>query len=250
MAEIIRNSKFDVLFLDWSRHLNDSIRALAEGAPYESFIERVRELSLVPESLSSWEYEAEPILLAVRGVINKKPGLEVWCYKQPDFTRLSVELAEKIAGLVLRASAAGKIDVDEWRTLIKVFLEATYSVFNEETRYVAEKSKGKKISFCVSGMKARTLREGLRRYGFDADLTYVLLPYCFTPFEILNREMERELEGSFTNSDRILQIIKCHITFVREYVLTSQDYDEAYFKWVNDVAPWVNNRLPLSIQIN
>ena len=75
MAEVIRGSKFDALFLNLSRRLNVLVRALAEGVPYEEFIEMVRERALIPEPLSSWEYWVKPILLAVRGILNEKPEL-------------------------------------------------------------------------------------------------------------------------------------------------------------------------------
>ncbi|MEM2915046.1 MAG: hypothetical protein QXH91_06590 [Candidatus Bathyarchaeia archaeon] len=250
MAEIVRNSDFDALFLDLSQHLNDLIKALAEGAPLESFLERIKELALVPEPMGSWEYEFEPILLAVRGILNRKPKLELYCYKQPYFDRLSAEVAANLARLVLRASMTEKIDVDEWRINITQLLDANTNALNEEAEYIAKKSYGKETCICISGINGRTLRDCLLERNLKATLTYLVLPYHFTPIEILTREIEREIRDSSMDHNKLYQIIKCHVKFVREYVLTSRNYDEAYLRWVKDTAPWMKYRFYMATLMN
>ena len=242
MAGIIRTSEFDALFLDLPRSLDDVVRALAEGAQYEPFLERIRELDLVPEPLSSWEYEVEPILLAVRGILNREPEPEVRCYRQTEFVQLSARLAEDVAKLVLRASVTGKVDIDEWRAIITELLRSGVDALDEETEYVSKRSIGKETSICIAGMNARALRDRLSECNLNASLTYLLLPYHFSPIEVLTRTVERELEDPTADGERILQIVKCHLGFVREYVLTSRTYDEAYLRWVRDVAPWMRSR--------
>jgi len=72
MARIIKSSESDALFIYLPQHLNDLIKSLAEGCPYEYLLDQVRESSLVPEPLGRWEYEMEPIFLAIRGISNRK----------------------------------------------------------------------------------------------------------------------------------------------------------------------------------
>jgi hypothetical protein len=242
MARIIRSAEFDALFMFLPQDLNDSVRSLAEGCPYEYFLERVRELSLIPEPIGRWEYEMEPILLAIRGISNRRPGLEIWCYRQSGFVQLSAHLATNVAKLVLRASITERARVDDWRALITEFLEASADVLDEETEYVAERSKGRGNHICIRGMDGRIFRDRLSEHKLKANLVYVLLPYYFTPIEILTREMKRELKGSPKSRNRNLQIIEHHIDFVRQYVLTSRNYDEAYFKWVTDMAPCTRSK--------
>lgn len=242
MARIIRSSESDALFLYLPQHLDSLIRSLAEGCPYEYLLDRVRELSLLPEPLSCWEYEMEPMLLAIRGILNRKHGLEISCYRQPSIVQLSANLAANIAELVLRASLTGKVDVDDWRMAVMEFLKASIDVLDEEAKYVAERSEGKGKSICICGMDGRAFRDRLSEYNLETKLIYVLLPYYFTPIEILTREIERERGGSTENGERISRIAEHHINFVREYVLTTRSYDEAYLKWVADIAPWLKFR--------
>jgi len=252
MAEVIRGSEFDALFLNLSRRLNELVRALAEGAPYEEFIEMVRERALIPEPLSSWEYWVKPILLAVRGILNEKPELEIWCYKRPDIVQLSAEVAEDVARLVLRTCVTGRVDLEEWRILLRRFLEASSDSIREEAEYISERSRGKERAICISGITGRRLKEDLSRCMVDARLSYPIVPYHLTPIEVLMREVERELRGSVTEDDRFLQIIRCHVKFVRDYILTSRTYDEAYFKWAKHAASWMRFKgfPPLGVPTN
>ncbi|MDH5794527.1 MAG: hypothetical protein OEZ24_00315 [Candidatus Bathyarchaeota archaeon] len=245
MARIIRSSEPDALFLYLPQHLNDLIKSLAEGCPYEYLLDQVKESSLVPEPLGRWEYGMEPMLLAIRGILNRKRGLEIWCYKEPSFVKLSADFAANIAELVLRASVTGKVNDDDWRAVAKGFLEASADTLDKEAEYVAERSKGKGKNICICGMEGRIFRDRLSEYNLEMKPTYVLLPYYFTPIEILARQIGKEPGGSARNGNRVFQIAKHQIEFVREYVLTSRDYDEAYLKWVGDTGPCAKSRRTL-----
>jgi len=246
MAEVLRGSEFDALFLNISRRLNKLVKALAEGAPYEEFIERAREEALIPEPLSSWEYAEKPILLAVKGILNERPELEIWCYKRPEAVQLSVRVAEEIARLVLRTCLTGKVDLDEWRSLLRRFSEASAGFLEDEAEYVAERARGKERAICISGINGRRLKEHLSRCKVKASLSYPVVPYHLTPIEVLVREVERERRSSVEDDERIIKIIRYHVNFVRNYILTSRTYDEAYFKWVKHVVSWMRfKKVPL-----
>jgi len=137
---------------------------------------------------------------------------------------------------------AGKVNVDDWRGAARGFLEASADTLDKKAEDVAERSKGKGKSICICGMEGRVFRDCLSKYNLEMKLTYVLLPYYFTPIETLARQIGKELGDPARNDSRIFRIAKHQIEFVGEYVLTSRDYDEAYHKWVGDTAPCARSR--------
>jgi len=242
-AALLRNTEFDVLFLNLQRDLEGFVEALAEGAPYEWFMDRLQELKLLREPISSWEYRSKPILTVVRGLKQKRPNFKVWCYKQLSFAQLTAELAEKIARLVFRLISTGKMYSRDWRNLLQGFVEASSDAIEDEAKYIMERFDPNALSICISDFYGRDLKEKLKRGGLDAGLDYIFLPYHFTPLEILVRECGKERSKGLTMSDcRLFELAKAHAEFIRGYVVTSEDYDEAYFRWLHDEAKWL--RLP------
>jgi hypothetical protein len=68
-------------------------------------------------------------------------------------------------------------------------------------------------------------------------LRYAFIPYYFTPLEVLIRETAialEEKEKSSIGNERIERLVRMHVEFIRDYVLVSENYDEAYFKWLRD----------------
>jgi len=243
-AALLRNSEFHVLYLNLQRDLEGMVEALAEGAPYEWFADRLLELKLIREPMRSWEYGVRPILTVMRGIKRKRPNLKVWCYRQPYFAHLSAQIAEEIARMILRLSLTGKINVREWRNLLANLVEASEEALQDEASYIVSRFDHKAFSICISDFHGRDLMERLKRSGLDVDLDYIFLPYYFTPLEILIHEFGRKhFEGSELTDSRISDLVKCHTEFVREYVVTSEDNDEAYFRWIHDNVKWLRPRL-------
>ncbi|HIE13670.1 TPA: hypothetical protein EYP70_00185 [Candidatus Bathyarchaeota archaeon] len=250
VAEIISEGNFDSIFLNFSRDLTDPVRSLAKGVPYDLFLKRVRELNLVPEPFNTWRYWAEPILLAIRGITNRKKHSKVWCYRLPESIRFSAKVATEVARLTLRASLTGKIKVDEWSGLIEKFMKFSRGSLEKEAKFISKRIHEEKRSICLSDMTGRILKNLLLKLGINVTLHYPFLPYHFVPIEILTRIIKFEISDKNEKDRRITQIVKNHVSFIQEYVLTSRTYDEAYFRWIKKAASWMRIKdYPLDLSL-
>jgi len=239
-AQHLKKMDYDTVFLNFSRDLEEGVRDLAEGAPYDYIIERLKRLKLIPEPVAAWEYGAEPILMALRGILYKKPNVKIHCYRDSSFNLLSAKMAEKIALLIFRACSTGKINAEEWEALLNSLLEPEAKALKEETDFIARKAESSEDSICMAGLNGRHIRAHLNEEGYEVSLTYLYVPYHFTPLEILMREMWRAASlGASPSYEKIIKLVKHHVQFIREYVTMNEDYDEAYRKWIRDKAPWL-----------
>lgn len=237
-AIFLKDVDFDALYLHAPRELNHIIEDLALGAPYEQFIEEVKKFNILRESINSWEYRFKPILSAIRGLKLRRPNLKIICYRDSFFDNLSVKDAEKIATLILRANVTGKVDVGEWRSIICRIIGNVSSLIDNEGNYILktwiESCWGRK-TICLSDHPAKGLIKRMRELGIKAALLYIFTPYYFTPLEVLIREFIAAGERGLNISDeRVERLVKMHASFIRDYILTSNNYDEAYFRWLRN----------------
>ncbi|MEM2092167.1 MAG: hypothetical protein QXR59_02640 [Candidatus Bathyarchaeia archaeon] len=238
VAESLKKVDFDILYLNIQRGLDHLIEDLALGAPYEQFIEEVKRLDILREPISSWERPLKPILLTIRGLKLRRPHLRFICYRSPELENLFVKKAERAAILTFRVNSTGRVDIEEWRRIIYEILDAGDSSIEDEARYIFETYSGiggRRRAICISDFSGRHILSRIRDAGINATLRYTVLPYHFTPMEVLVREAARMLRrGTNISGERIIRLVRLHAEFIREYILTSVDYDEAYNRWVRD----------------
>ncbi|MEM2936599.1 MAG: hypothetical protein QW231_05440 [Candidatus Bathyarchaeia archaeon] len=245
-AELIKKLDYEVLFLNFSRNLENGIKELAEGAPYDYVLDRLRELKLIPEPTGSWEYGAEPILRALRGIQLKKPGLKIHCYKDPDLTSLSEQLAEKTALLIFRWCSTGKMELEEWKALLASWLDLETEALDREADLLIKKAEVGDKNVCIAGFNGRHIKAHLKEAGYHVRLQCLYVPYHFTPLEILAREIRlAPSKGSTLPSQRIEELMEQHARFIRDYVTVSENYDDAHRHWMWDRAPWLRHRMTL-----
>lgn len=237
-ASLLKSIDYDVLYLNVPRELSWLVNELALGAPYENFIDEVERLNILRESIVSWEYRFKPIFLAIRGLKSRRPGSEIMCYRSSVLENQSIRVAEEVAAMILRVNIAGKVDVEEWRCILSEITSRISRFVNDESNYVLEtwmRIHRKRRAICILDYPARGIVNRARQLGIRAVLRYVYTPYYFTPLELLIREFTIASERKLNISDeRIRKLVKMHADFIRNYVLTSTDYDEAYFKWLMD----------------
>lgn len=238
-ASILKETDFKILYLNVHRELSDLVDDLALGAPYEQFLDEVRRLNILRESISSWEYQLKPIFLALRGIKIRRPSVRIVCYRNSQSENSVIKRAEKIALLILRINSIGEVDVEEWRKIIYGAINEENAFADEEVNYIIgvyfrERLKGE-TAIIISDFSGRHLLRRLREAGVNVSLRYIFLPYYFTPLEVLMRETALMLRKGLDLSDeKIISLAKLHAEFIRDYVLTSYDYDEAYFRWLKD----------------
>lgn len=248
-AESLKRLDYDALFLNFSRDLEEGIRELAEGAAYDYVLERIRKLKLIPEPLGSWEYGAEPILRAVRGVCLREPRLKIYCYKDSSVSLLSTQLAEKIALLIFRQCSTGKLDLEKWKKLLSSWLDLEKEALDREADFLVKEVKGKEASICIAGFNGKHINAHLKEAGYQVNLKYLYVPYHFTPLEVLVHEMQRGVsrDTSFS-SERMRELIEQHAQFIRDYVIVGENYDKAYYNWMWNKIPWLRHRMITKIK--
>jgi hypothetical protein len=231
VVEHLEEGGYDALFLPFSRSLEVYARELAEGAPYKYFIEELKRLKLISEPVGSWEYFSEPILRALSRIKRSSPDLEIYCYEDQLYERVSTETAVRASILALNTLITGKVNAEAWRQLLKDEINCGLEAIDKEVNFIADIAGSHKVNVCVSGFNGKYIAARFKREGHDVRLTYLHLPYFFTPLEVLKRELMQEKEVS---DERVEKLVRQHVEYVREYILTSGNVDEAYCRWVYD----------------
>lgn len=88
-------------------------------------------------------------------------------------------------------------------------------------------------------MKEENLEQLLRRRGDTATLTNVEEFYQPTPLEIF----EDKLTQTEILDDEAEELIKAHLEYVKNYILTSKNRDQAYYQWVYDKVPALRSKI-------
>lgn len=238
-AELLRRVEFDDLYLNIRRDFEGLIEDLALGVPYENFIEEIRRLGILRETMKPWEKTVKPLLQVLRGIKLKNPALRIICYKSPDFDDLSIRKAEEIAILTFRVNSTGKVDVEEWRRLIYRIIDEASASIEDEAEYILrnynEDAARERRAICITDFSGKHLLRRIRELRGETTLYYIFLPYYFTPLETLMREAAAMLRrGTVISDERLIKLVRLHAEYIREYILTSADYDEAYMKWLRD----------------
>ncbi|MCD6530318.1 hypothetical protein J7L06_08575 [Candidatus Bathyarchaeota archaeon] len=243
-ANYLKELNYEALFLNLSRDLEEGVKELAEGAPYDMILNLFIEEGLIQEPTEHFKSEVEPILKSIRGIALKKPNLEVYCYKDPSAIRESVRLATEVMIKVYKWSLTGKIDLEDWKKLAYSWLTLQNETLDREASYIARETEKVEESLCIASFNGKYIKRHLQKEGCKVDLKYAYLPYHFTPFDILLRVIR--LKG-FKNDEeideRMRKLIEQHGHFIRDYVVPSRDYDEAYRRWVLNNAPWIKHKL-------
>jgi hypothetical protein len=233
-----RGGGYDVLLLSFPEEIGDMIGDLAsEQISYDELIKQVRIRKIIPEPEGSWEYAAKPILKVLPQLARRFPNLTTLCYgsRKDEFNYMEVAL--KIAHLILRTTLTGKVEIRGWRETLKASLEVDREATVNEVERILRKVGEKSI--CLSDIGGRRFKGALIRAGLEVKILYVEKPYYFTPLTILTRKMafgpieDQELE----------ELIQSHIEYVRSYIYRFKNRDRAHYEWEYDKIPWLRRRL-------
>lgn len=242
-AQKLSNLSYEVLLLMFPRELEEQVKTLAEGLPYQYVVKEIKKRKLIPEPFGAWEYYAEPILKMLFTVKKQNPNLDIYCYGNSAYENILTETATKIATLTLKALTTGRIDIKEWEKTLLEELQFSLEVFEEEAEFILSVIEKYKKSLCISSLSGKNLKEKIvKKRGLSTKIEYFDIPYKLTPLEIIKNELLKRLEGkSLLSEDKIEKIIRCHINYVKKYVLLSKNLDEAYFKWVDSESKQLEN---------
>jgi len=231
-ASRLQQTRYNAILIPIPRTLQTFIEEYVLGAPYELFIEKLRRSKLISEPLAPWTRMIEPLLRALREIKHKHQQSNVFCYSDQAYEEKSAQTAAKISMLTLNFASTGKTDLNAWRKPLESELLMEAETFERETSFTLDVIKDYPDTICVSGVKGGSIFKQLRSAGHDAQLEYIDLPYYFTPLQILRNEIGLESRGKVLTEDRMEELIREHVGYVREYILKSSDLDEAYLRWI------------------
>ena len=222
-SRILADSGYDVIFLNLPTNLQSLISEYTSGSiSLQELISRIGSMRLIPEPISSWLYLNEPLLRILRRA--SKP-IKAYCYVDVDYYHMLIEAAVRIARLTYKANVTGRIDVNEWIRVIEGHIRS--ETMGQEAEFISLKARG--YSICITGLSGWKIARILRGFGHEVKVKSAERLYMFRPLEILETLMET---GNLTH--RVAEeLIREHVRFVRDYVLTSESLDKAYYSWIN-----------------
>lgn len=228
LAGYLKSQKFEALFLNLPRSLDEPVAEYVMGMQYEDFIEEIRRRKLLPEPVESWLKEYEPLLRSLR-----EEGTEIYtfCYKDDKVFELETKTAIEVALLVLRDSITGKVSVDRWLDLLTSRINVTDAI-HREARYILNESSNYDKNICIANFEGKELKKHLEQ-EMDTWVKYIGLPYHFTPLEVL----KREIHLGRVSEERVRQLVREHIKFIREMVIP-KDLESAIFEWTKKMLYW------------
>jgi len=223
-ADHIKNHHYDMIFLRYPGNLQFLISDyVSRKLSLHQMLDRIKVDKLLPESINAWFYVNEPILEAI-GHLNK--AFKVYCYGDVDYNHMLHEASCKIACLTARVASTDKIDIDEWMQALKACHINEALEFEAET--VGVKAYGRCL--CLAGLSGWRMVKPLKEMGHKVGFRCIEKLYIFKPLEVLNALLD---VGKLT-SEEAEKLISSHVNFVKNYVLTSANLDEAYRKWICD----------------
>jgi len=161
-----------------------------------------------------------------------KQQLDIFCYKDQSYEEKSAQIAVKLSILTFNFASTGKTDLDVWRELLESELPMEAEAFEKETSFTVDVIEDHSDTIYVSGVKGGSVFKLLQSAGQNVQLEYIDLPYYFTPLQILRNEIRLESKGKVLTEDRMEELIREHVDYVREHILKSSDLDEAYLRWI------------------
>jgi len=228
VANYLRSQKFESLFLNLPRSLDELVAEYLMEMRYEDFVEEVRKRKLLPEPVESWLKEYEPLL---RNLREKGSEICTFCYKDDKTFELEAKVAVEAALLVLRDSITGKISADRWLKLLTSQAH-TLGVTHREAEYILEESSNYDRNICIANFEGRELKKYLEQ-EMETWVKYIGLPYHFTPLEVLRRE----LRSGKVSEERVRELVSEHIKFIKEMVIP-KDLETAISEWTNKMLYW------------
>jgi len=228
--EIVNSQDYNTLFLNLYEELEPHIKELSKGRiEYEDFTKKISSSRAALQPVSSWLYPLEPIIRAIRKIGRR--GVNVYCYKDYNYEKRIHEITTEITILTAKSKIFGKINTEEWKRKIRERALLVDEALRVEARKIHAKSMG--LSICISNPTGYRLGEVLSRMGDEVQVEEVMKNYYPTPLE----EMEIKLRSMELSDDEIKEYVKEHLEYVEKYVLTSENIDQAYYRWLYDKHP-------------
>lgn len=237
---IVEVGGYDTILLNLYEELEEEVRLLVNGKiGFEEFMNNISRNKIIPQPVESWFYPIEPIIRALQRV-KKAKNLEIHCYRDLNCGRKLHEISTEILILTAKSKIFKKINFKDWKRILELRIMLKRKMLEIEANKVHSRIKG--LSLCIAGLYGRKLGEILSKMGRKVEIEEVMEEYYLTPLE----ELEVKLERGFIDDDEIERYVKEHLKYIENYVLNSENIDEAYFKWLYDNYPHLRSKIDLN----
>jgi len=237
--QIIENTDYNTLLVNTYEEIEPQIRALSEGKiTFKDFIDKILRNKIIIQPIGSWLYPIEPIIRNLEG-IKKRKKIEVHCYKDLKYEKILHEISTEIFILTAKSKIFGKIDVKEWkRQLMNRIIMKDEALRNEAYKIHV---KANNLTLCISNLSGYQLSKILSKMGDEVELEEIMEEYYPTPIE----ELEMKIREGRISDREIEEDIKRHLEYIEKYVLSSENIDQAYYRWLYDNYPQIRNKISL-----
>jgi len=236
LSKKLKSSYADLILLPLPKRLTTFLKDLINGAPYNLFLKKIVEEEKIFYSINIFNYFYEEILKVCKELKKINPKLELNCYKEDENVLFQIQSAVKFSILTFKAASTSKINLDEWLHALTENLKETKEYLDKETEFIEKQAQKYDNIICLANFEGKYYFQHLKN-KFPVEIQYFALPYHFTPLEILTTFLNLKREIDY---EKIMQFIKSHIDYIKNYVLTCDNLDEAYEKWVNENVNWIN----------
>ncbi|MEM1655102.1 MAG: hypothetical protein QXU12_01195 [Nitrososphaerota archaeon] len=232
-AAELRRIEPEAVMLNLPESISNLVQDLAsENIEYDDFLEKVEER--LPSPAEAWLKGYEHLLLELRGL---RRGPDIYCYGDMIAFEIEARRAVDIARLTLRAMITGRVDADEWLSLLSEEKRiAEIASIREAEKIVSVLMRYEK-AICILEQAPAHLKERLIREGMKPKVRYVGQPYHFTPLEILRRKLAK----GGVSTEEVEALVKEHIKFIREYIYR-KPLLEALDEWSMNKLYWLHGR--------
>lgn len=238
--QIIRSIEHDNILIHTYEELEPQVKALADGRiAYEKFIENISKSRLALQPIGSWLYSLDPILKAIERIKKINSNVEVYCYKDLRSEMKLHEISAQIFILTAKSKILGKINLKDWKKTLKQRITLRNRILETEAYKIHEKAQGE--SLCTAGSSGFMLGEKLSQMGHKVELEDFMEEYYPTPLE----ELETKLSTGEVSDEETKVYIKEYLNYIENYILKSDNLDQAYYQWLYDNHPSIRSKISL-----
>jgi hypothetical protein len=209
--DLLGHVDFDAIFIDLPRDLECYLLDYLRHQNFELFVDQIYE-TMPPEDFPSSIIRGYEKLLSA--ICHIARGRKVYCYGSVLKNKYETELAYYTAQLTLHDSITGKVSIDKW---LNILTSRNYNFsewIKEEAEYVASEAEKHNTPICIAGYGGFILKKNLSNY-FKSWIKYTGQPFHLPPIHVLTRIMSIRNMGQ----KEIVELIKEHIKFVREFII-------------------------------
>lgn len=239
-SRIIEDSEYNTLLVNIYEEIEPQVKALSDGKiTFKDFIDKISKVKFMIYPIGSWLYPIEPIIRSLEG-IKRKRRIEVYCYKNLEYEKRLHEITTEISILIAKSKIFGKINVKEWKKKLMDRILLKDEALKIEANRIHVKANG--VSLCISNLSGYKLSEILSKMGDEVEIEEVMDEYYPTPLE----ELEMKIKDGRISDKEIEEDVKRHVEYIEKYVLTSENIDQAYYRWLYDNYPQIRSKIDLN----